>query len=752
MNSSEITEINNRTDIKETNKKENYIKKKSSNVIKDELLKIFNDEEEKNDLNIVYNESGKKSIKYISLDLLLKKIVIDDFIEKNILLIYHFCQQCFCFIDYKILFNKIINCYQYYRSKGVPPDYMPNIITFFNVIVIEMYQYCKESFEDESFLFLINKFYEIIEKEFGENYSHEKKNENSINIRVSSKGNNYENLPDENENIEKELIINSTKVLDKKKNLKNTNYNSFFINPNDLNKVNENGEKEHNYYYNNYYSINDNNINNNINMNDFNNNENKNNENENKINIKNRQRTMMINSKIDDENEDLKKNKEINDINRSSYFDDINKDNTDDKDLNKNLLWSNTDTKNKEDKTEQINKNLTKKHFFDFFKRTNKEENEKKNRSCDIRNYKKENNILKKSIKNKKYRTKDEEILKNIKDIKNFISNPKSENQYIEIKNSILFYKIISNKTIVNNFDLNNKKKLKKSQTEDNIFKKKKKIIESKNYFNALDYEEKDIANKLFLVSDSLINKIQRKELYKGVFLKKNKHTICPNVMKNIDNFNRLSFFIILDIISYDNPKDRAKMIEKWVKVAEYCKKINDFNDLLAINSALNNYIITGLKLTRKHVTKKILLFIQEINKFCDCQGNYKTMRDYTVHLKQDEYYLPYLGILLRDLAFNEESSKYIINGVLINLEKIENVQKILDKFFRFSHLPKKQIGKIPKQLNFFENLENIEEEKLEKIANNIEPIFNFSIKKLKRPTYVDTKYFSNTFKNSIKD
>ena len=154
--------------------------------------------------------------------------------------------------------------------------------------------------------------------------------------------------------------------------------------------------------------------------------------------------------------------------------------------------------------------------------------------------------------------------------------------------------------------------------------------------------------------------------------------------MENIDKFNRLSFFIILDILSYDNPKDRAKMIEKWAKIAEYCKKINNFNDLFAINSTLNNYIITGLLLTIKEVNKKTLSLLKEINKFCDLNGKYKTVTDYISNLKPDEYNLPYLGILLRDIAFYEENSKYIINGELIYLKKIE---KINEKFFKFKYL-----------------------------------------------------------------
>lgn len=402
---------------------------------------------------------------------------------------------------------------------------------------------------------------------------------------------------------------------------------------------------------------------------------------------------------------------------------------------------------NYEGRDSTINKDLKKKDkktyfgFFGFLKK------KKLNKSVDLTRNSRKNNNLRQSIKPKKYKAQDEQILNNIKDIKNNLLNQKPNINLIDIvKNSITFYKIINNKLIPEKDNLENIKikKLKKCNTEDNILKKKKKSVKTKDYFNVLDWEEKDIGNKLMLISESELNKIQRKELYKAVFLKKNKNKTCPNVVENIDKFNRLSFFIILDILSYDNSKDRAKMIDKWVKIAEYCKKINNFNDLFAINSALNNFIITGLKLTLKEIHKKTISSLKEINKLCDFKGNYKVLREYMKKLKQDEYYIPYLGILLRDLNFFEESSKYIINGKLINLEKIENIQNILDKFFRFKYLEKKEIDKIPKQLNFFDNLEDIQEEKLERIANNIEPNFNYSLKKVKRFNYIDRKYFLN--------
>ena len=711
MNSKIECEGNNNS-IKNECKEDEIIKRKSSKNSKQEILMTFNHEDEKKDSNIVYNQINKnKKIKYISLDLLLKKIVIDDFIEKNILLIYYFSQQCFCFIETKILFSKINDCFKFYRSQGVPIKYLYNIITFFNILVLEMFDYYKEIKEEDPSLSLINKFYENVMNEF----SFESLNNNNQNInnqQLNLKVNNIENLSENNKIVK---IHNS-------KNLKSNK------------KENEDSAEK---YYNNYFSIND----------EDNNNNKIENKNINNIGIIKVENNDEINDEII-ENEKEENNKIDEKFSRKTIHENINNRHNafvDFVDVEKELNWSNTGGKKifiKEINEVENTKEKEKKHHFGIFKKLN-EKKKKSNKSCDVVRQSFRNNNLKIS---KKYNTKQEHVLNNIKDIQNLILTRKLDNKILDtIKNSIQFYKTVQSKLIPDKTHIENEKirRLKKSHSQDNIFKKKKKI-ELKEYFCVLDWDEKEIGNKLMLLSESLINKIQRKELYKAVYLKKNKNIISPNVMENIDKFNRLSFFIILDILSYDNSKDRAKMIEKWAKIAEYCKKINNFNDLFAINSALNNYIITGLQLTLKEINRKTLSLLKELNKFCDCIGNYKTVRDYISNLKPDEYYLPYLGILLRDLAFYEENSKYIINGVLINLEKIEKIQNIMHRFFKFRYLEKIELGKIPKQLNFFEYLDNIQEEKLERIANNIEPIFNYSQKKVKRLTYIDKKFFLN--------
>ena len=752
---------------KNIKKTEDYQKSKSSKIFTKEMLVMFNDEEEKINSNIVYIEpQSKKKIKYISLDLLLKKIVIDDFLEKNQFLIYHFCQQCFCFIDSEILFRKIINCYQYYRSKGVPSFYLSNIITFFNILVIEMYDYYQEIKQDDASLYYINNFYEIIIDDYNAFSPKKILDENTNNLKISFKGN-LGNLTDRDEDDKIELKMNFTKRISSNskkkfsysqiqpiedKNCLNKVYNNQqFSIKNDNNKNLQNEKlfnKTDNYTNKPIIGI-DKKDEGNIDINDNCLYTDRSENNEIVEDIKNEEEieTLKINDEIH-KGKKLKKFPYDNSINYSQKQNQI----LEKIDMEEKLQWSNTGmTDRKMETKNEVNKSLKTKgklsNFLGIFK---KPKDKKENKSCDSIRKSIKNINLKNSIKFKKYKASDEEVLENIKNIKNYLLIQKPNKKIIDIvKDSFIFYKFVDTKKIVpkNSKELPNNKKMRKSHTEENLLKKKKKVIESKDYFDVQDWDDKEIGNKLLLISESLINKIQRKELYKAAYLKKDKKIKCPNITENIDKFNNLSFFIILDILSYDNQKDRAKMIEKWTKIAEYCKSINNFNDLFAINSALNNYIITGLGFTLKEVKSKTLILLKDINKFCDCRGNYKKVRNYMDGLKKDEYYLPYLGLLLKDLAFHEENSKYIINGILINLEKIETVQKIIDNFFRFKYMPKKEIEKISNKLDFFEHLESIKENKLEQIANNIEPYFNYSQKKIKRLTYIDKKFFSYNIK-----
>ena len=838
------TNLNEKIDINNDNlttSNENFNKPQVSENINlkevknEEISNDFLEEEEQEGINIIYKDSEHKQIKLLSLNLLLKKIVIENFIEDNPLIIYYFCQQCFCFIDKQILFLKIISCYNYYHNKGIEFNQLSSIVNFFNILVIEMLDYYNESKEDDPILTTINNFYENIKSDLNEkkniNKENSKNDENNLNINdvnneksslcSNNNGNNNNNDYYGNKDNQKFININdynennnlnfngSNKENDKDNELNNDNNgkNNTKAMKNDL-ILNENIETycSNDILYNKKEILDNNNISNksidNINIildnidddiQNINNSINENNviqlETEKKVNgiemneseISKTGRNLIINNlineindndkelnihKIEDKKNEITNNylKYENETNNNPKFDNILNDNNKlaKKKLSNTIRLSNIDNSTHEnvEKSDTITRLNRFSLFFSFRKNTPNKETRKSNLEKQIKKNKsfidlKRSKKFDMKIKVKKVIPSENEILFYISIIRTLFTLDKTNLQSVikSSKEQFEFYKEVNIKLseIINHPIKTHSKKLNKSLTENNITKRKKKNTENIGYFNVLDFNEKEICETLMKISIGLLNKIERKELYKAIFLKKDKLISSPNVMKNIEQFNKLTFFIIQDIISYYSFKERAKILEKWAKIGDYCRIKKDYNDLIAINSALNNYIITNLKTTFKELKSKTKSLIKEINSFCNCLGNYQNIRDDMKNLGSNEYYIPYLGILLRDFAYFEENFKYM-NGKMINLEKLEKIQIVMEEFFRFKNLRDKVNYTLCKKLNFFEKLENIKENEIEKLASKIEKVEQNHIHKykIKKLTVIDKKYFSKSSKTTL--
>ena len=416
------------------------------------------------------------------------------------------------------------------------------------------------------------------------------------------------------------------------------------------------------------------------------------------------------------------------------------------------------DTKNKEEEKNiknNLNPILNKRQQIK--EEQDKEQNKINKKENIINNV---NNKEKEKNENNQIMPEEEIIIECEKIISLFKNEVPKQDILIQTEQSLLFYKLKtkfqSNKK--SNISRNVVKKLKKSSTERYLTpvldeNKPKEISIKKNYFfSCKNYEEKDIGEELIYISQLALNKIKRNELYNGAFLKKSKLITSPNIVENINRFNNLIFFIMEDILSYDFPKDRAQVIEIWANIADYCKNRKDYNDVFAINSAFKNYIITGLDLTWKEVGPKARKIIKDIEILCSFEGNYKNVREDMKLLNKNDFYTPYLGLLLKDLNFYEENGKYLINGNFLNFEKINNVQNSIENFFHFQKTKDKKNVELIPELYFFENLENQKENYLENLASKLEPKFTLYLnpKKFKRFTYIDKKYFRGHSKKGM--
>lgn len=224
------------------------------------------------------------------------------------------------------------------------------------------------------------------------------------------------------------------------------------------------------------------------------------------------------------------------------------------------------------------------------------------------------------------------------------------------------------------------------------VIKKKKACVKLKiskvpmpksNIFDVNEWSPLIIAKQLSDYSHKLFSKIEYNELLLTNWTKKDKNKLSPNVVKIIERFDKVSFWVVEEILSYDKKSQRARAIENFLNISLECKNLKNFNDCRNILSGVNHFIIQNLHKTWKRVNEKSLEIFKSLNDFCSYVKNYKKMRE-EMKLSLGEPCVPYLGLLLMKLAFIEEGPKYTNKENLINIEKIMKVNKEISFFFEF--------------------------------------------------------------------
>ena len=241
-------------------------------------------------------------------------------------------------------------------------------------------------------------------------------------------------------------------------------------------------------------------------------------------------------------------------------------------------------------------------------------------------------------------------------------------------------------------------------------------------YFYIFDFSDEEIARNLTLISYKMLTNIDINELWNNNFSKEDKYSKAPNVMKLIDRFDKLMLFIIEDICSYETNKTRAKLITKWANIAQKCKDLHNYNDLLIINQCFNNYLLNKKMFSAwKKLPKSTLELISDLKKFCDSQQCYINIRREIIGCKHIAY-IPYLGILLKEIVDIENKYKYFEKiGVYncINCIKLQKIYWVVNKFFEFKNytFTFTQIN----ELNILNQLNPRTKEEIELIINNNE-------------------------------
>ncbi|KAL6078720.1 Son of sevenless 1 [Balamuthia mandrillaris] len=167
-----------------------------------------------------------------------------------------------------------------------------------------------------------------------------------------------------------------------------------------------------------------------------------------------------------------------------------------------------------------------------------------------------------------------------------------------------------------------------------------------------LDFHPLEVARQLTIIDFEIFRSIKRDEYFRKAW-SKNDYGLAPNVIRWIDRFNQVCYWVATEIIMTPNPKQRSTVLQRFIEVAEHCLALNNFNGLMEIYTALNMSCIQRLKGAWKGVPQKAAQRLAHMEQLMNPQQNYRNYRSEIA--TRVPPILPFQGINLTDLTFIEE-------------------------------------------------------------------------------------------------
>ena len=118
-----------------------------------------------------------------------------------------------------------------------------------------------------------------------------------------------------------------------------------------------------------------------------------------------------------------------------------------------------------------------------------------------------------------------------------------------------------------------------------------------------LSFKSMDLAEQMTLLDAQLFLRLDSAELI--LWVQEQNEDKSPNLTKFTEHFNNVSFWCRTKILQQEDPKEREKLVSKFIKIMKELRKHNNFNSYLALLSALDSAPIRRLEWC-KNITESL--------------------------------------------------------------------------------------------------------------------------------------------------
>ncbi|KAL6072757.1 Exosome complex component CSL4 [Balamuthia mandrillaris] len=230
--------------------------------------------------------------------------------------------------------------------------------------------------------------------------------------------------------------------------------------------------------------------------------------------------------------------------------------------------------------------------------------------------------------------------------------------------------------------------------------------------------DEIEVARQLTIRASEIFNAIRPSEFFGQPWSKPSTQHLAPNLMALIEYFNFVSRAVATELLQQKKIRERVKVFNKFIRIAEELKELNNFHLLQAFMAGFSNSAVLRLKWTKAKLAKTAKNSLEQLEQLTSMESSFKHYR--TLLAATSPPAIPYVGVCLQDLTFIEDGNRNKV-GKLINFQKHKLVHNVITTVTRFQKTPY-NLEKVESVQNFLAALPTADDKKLYALSLKVEP------------------------------
>lgn len=219
-----------------------------------------------------------------------------------------------------------------------------------------------------------------------------------------------------------------------------------------------------------------------------------------------------------------------------------------------------------------------------------------------------------------------------------------------------------------------------------------------------LQIPAQEMARQVTLIEHAYFRRIRRAQVLNKEWKRERRMETAEDVCHMILHFNSIACWAQQEVLGggrsgeQTSPKQRAKVLELMLTIANELRGMHNFNACCAILSGLSTTAIYRLKKTwQKLPSKTNRLFEEELKPLLSTSGNHRNLRQAFKAAWEAKAFpmIPPINIFLQDLFNIHESAPTLIDSEWINWTKMKRMAAILKQFrvcqrerYNFTRIP----------------------------------------------------------------